>query len=146
MSKKRLVLGVLLCAALTWCYRAGAPAVASAAPVEAGDGWGRVSAVPGRIGHGVGVVSARVVAPAVRRMVSDTEIQLRVLRQDLRGATRLTQSERHAAQTGITQISALDSLALRGLADGHPIDAFRQAMQAGGLARAVQGNVRRDGN
>jgi hypothetical protein len=143
MTKTRLMLVVLAGAALVTFYRAGEPV---AVPTdEEAPRLAQVRAVPPRVYDGMGMVGARIVAPAVRRMVADTEDGLLLIRQDLRGA-QLTQSQRSGVLSGIAAVGRMDSLALAGLAEGRPVTAFQQAMQASGLSRAVQENVRGAGD
>lgn len=143
MSKRTIVLVVLLAAGLTLVYRAGAPPASDEpAPAEQGAKAALVT-LAGRMGHGVGMIGSKVVAPAVNRMVRDNENHLQLLRHELRSA-RLTQTAMTNARNGVKQVATLDSAALAQLREGRPFASFRSAMQASGLVTAVRENVRQE--
>lgn len=142
MSTKRLILLVLVAGGIVGLYYAGAPAAGATAPAD--DGLRTtLKAAPGRLHHGTGVVGSVIISPAVRKMVSSTERELTLLRQDLKTATG-TVSELSSARAGAKQIAAMDSSALAHLEAGRPILAFKEAMQANGLVTAVHDHLRAD--
>ncbi|NJD11249.1 MAG: hypothetical protein FIB01_12715 [Gemmatimonadetes bacterium] len=140
MSTKRLILLVLVVGAVGGLYYAGGPKTGNAAAPRP-DARARLTAAPGRLVHGLGVGGASIIAPAVRKMVYSTERELALLRQDLKTA-RTNLVAVNSAREGAKRVAAMDSSALAQLAAGRPIQAFRDAMQANGLATAVRDNLR----
>jgi len=140
MTKKKAILLVVIAGALVGFYRAGAPHGAARQPEPAGPA-ATLARVPARVGHGVGIVAARIIAPAVRNMVANTERDLELLRSSLRTAT-VTQSRRMGTRDGIAQVAAMDSTALADLTDGNPMHSFKLAIQASGLVAALRDNLR----
>ena len=142
MSTKRLLGIALIVGAIVGLYYAGSPP-AAARSAESEGVRATLLGAPGRLAHGVGVVGARVVAPAVRNMVRSTEAELVLLQQDLK-ANRNPFVATSSAREGARRIAAMDSSALAHLAAGRPIQAFKNAMQANGLVTSVRQNVRAD--
>lgn len=140
MKTKKLILLALLGGGLIGLYYAGAPAVPPAGSAEPGLR-NTMLAVPGRVLHGAGVAGAKVVAPAVRKLVNQTEAELVLLRQDLR-TVQGTATAMSTARDGAKRVQQMDSTALANLTEGKPAQAFKLAMQANGLVTAVRDNLR----
>jgi hypothetical protein len=140
MSTKRVVLLVLAVGALVGLHQLGVPPAAASEDPAPGVG-ARLAAAPGRVFHGLGVVGCKVVGPAVRKMVAQTERDLELLRRDLR-TVQSTATVLANARAGARRIEVMDSTALASLDEGSPVEAFKLAMQANGLVAAVHDNLR----
>jgi len=142
MSTKKLILLVLVAGGLVGLYYAGAPPVAEQPAPDSGLR-ATLAAAPARLRHGAGKVGSKIVAPAVRKMVANTERDLELLRLDLRSG-RGTPVGLSRAREGVKRVAAMDSSAMANLSAGRPVQAFKDAMQASGLVSAVQDNLRAD--
>jgi hypothetical protein len=140
MKTKKLILLALLGGGLIGLYYAGAPATPPAAAADRGLRHTAVAA-PGRLLHGAGVTGSKIVAPAVRKLVTETEAELVLLRQELR-TFKGTVTHSTTARDGARRVQQMDSTALAHLAAGKPAQAFKLAMQANGLVAAVRDNLR----
>jgi hypothetical protein len=142
MSTKKLVLLILVAGGLVGLYQVGAPPAAGGVAADSSLK-ARLLAVPGRLGHGLGLVTSKVVSPAVRKTVDETERDLELLRRDLRTA-QTTVAGLANAREAVRRIAVMDSTALADLAAGRPVKAFKLAIQANGLVAGVQDNLRGD--
>ncbi|HEX6559624.1 MAG TPA: hypothetical protein VF021_09175 [Longimicrobiales bacterium] len=137
MSKKSLLLLVLVAAAGYGLTRAtppvppGATAADSAAVAKAGYG--------ARFQYGVGAVGSKLLGSSVRSMVSSTELSLKEMSGIIKKATG---GEGDRARRFSKKIMVMDSAALSDLHMGHPISAFKTAMEAKSLLASVRDNVR----
>lgn len=109
----------------------GATAEDSAAVAKAGVG--------ARFHYGIGHLGSKIMGGSVRRMVHGTEQTL----QDMRpGIKKAVGGDGLRARKFSAKIVVMDSTALTDLRLGHPVRAFRGAMEAQSLLASVRDNIR----